>query len=69
MFQDWFNILAKVNVGQFQENVFEIWDILQFAKETEVVGENQLWCHFIHDWSHKIWPGVKPRPLWSEADD
>jgi hypothetical protein len=36
-----------------------IWEL---AGETEVLGENQLLCHFVHQKSNVSWPGLEPGP-------
>jgi phage-related protein len=36
---------------------------LEFAKETEVPGENLPQRHLIHHVCHITWPGIEPGPL------
>jgi hypothetical protein len=42
---------------------------LRISGETEVFGENQPQCHFVHHKSHLTWPGLEPGPPRSEAGD
>jgi hypothetical protein len=40
----------------------------RLAGETEVLGENQSQCHFVHYKSHMTWPGLEHGPpRWKPA--
>jgi hypothetical protein len=40
----------------------------RLAGETEVVGENLPYYHFVHHKSHMTWPGLEPGPpQWKRA--
>jgi hypothetical protein len=39
------------------------------AGEAEVLGEDLLQCHFVHQKSHMTWPWLEPGPPGWEAGD
>jgi hypothetical protein len=41
----------------------------EFARETEVLSENPLQCHFSHHKSLVTSAGIKPEPPRQETDD
>jgi hypothetical protein len=53
--------MIMINVEQSME--------LTLARDTEVLGENLLQCHFVHYISHMTWPGLEPGRPRREARD
>jgi hypothetical protein len=41
----------------------------ELPRQTEVLGENLLQCHFAHNKSHMTWPRFEPGPPRWEAGD
>jgi len=50
--------------GDRQMSLFRALAEWYWLQEVQYLEINLSQCHFVHQQSHKIWPGTEPHPLW-----